>query len=784
MVSQKEWKFFRQKQKNANGKRRRIALSIVVFVFAVLLLAAFIDFSPHQTRFVSAYSCDLDMGENIFGEFGANIVFHSMRYLGLAAWLLPLSLLMVAGMLFRPETKPLNGGRILAIVAMFIGATGFLEYIHGNCMSPESFLKFSNNRFSTYLGGTVGHFIFRYAVERIFGTIGGMILLATTFALSAPYVFTKGTSLDIALERRIAQYGYFRTIIWGGIKLIFRTIYAILAWILRKFFHALRWMAGKIFSAKRPEALEIRENPEVREKAMVSQGKKFRAERMTPTGNYTMPPIELLQRGKKASSDDDHGAVLKQLIDTLAQFGIAVNPGEVHVGPVITRYEISPAPGVRVEKIVNLDKNIALNLRAQSVRILAPVPGRGCVGVELPNRNPQMVCLREILESPDWHSMKADIPIVLGRGTTGEPMINDLAKMPHMLIAGATGSGKTVCINAIIASLVYHSTPDDLRFIMVDPKIVEMQVFNKLPHMLIPVVTDPKKVPNALKWLISEMELRYKIFATAGVRNIAGFNAKILKDAKEAKRAEELDRLLSPEERSAVNSAAPQNVENVDVPDKKIPYIVCIIDELADLMMVAPADIETCVARLAQLARAAGIHLILATQRPSVNVITGVIKANLPSRIAFKVASKVDSRTILDVGGAEALLGRGDMLFQPPGAGGLLRAQGALVSDDEINKIVDFLSAKNGSPAYAMDVHALVESGEDGEDFSDENWEDEMIPRALEIIRNSDRASTSLLQRRLKIGYNRAARIMEALEAKGLVSATNWQQQKNDHDIP
>ncbi|MDR1433232.1 MAG: DNA translocase FtsK 4TM domain-containing protein [Puniceicoccales bacterium] len=782
MASQKEWKFFRQKQKRANHGRRHIALSVTISVFAVLLLAAFIDFSPHQTRLVSTHSYDPDIGENIFGEFGANIVFYAMRYLGLAAWLLPLSLLMVAGMLFRPETKPLNAGRLLAIAAMLIGAAGVLEYVHGNCMSQETFLGISGNRFSAHLGGTVGYFTFRCAIEKIFGSIGGMILLATTFTISAPYVFTKGTSLDIALERRMEQYGYFRTIVWGGIRIIFRAIRVVLLWIFVKIFHALRWVAQKRLPAKYPEGFEIRESSEIGNKATAPKGKKFRVERATPAGNYTMPPVELLQRAKKISSDDDHTAISKQLIDTLAQFGIAVNPGEVHVGPVITRYEISPAPGVRVEKIENLDKNIALNLRAQSVRILAPVPGRGCVGVELPNRNPQMVCLREILESPDWHGVKADIPIVLGRGTTGEPMINDLAKMPHMLIAGATGSGKTVCINAIIASLVYHSAPDDLRFIMVDPKIVEMQVFNKLPHMLIPVVTDPKKVPNALKWLICEMELRYKIFAAAGVRNIAGFNAKILKNAEETRRAEELDRSLSPEERSAVNSASAGNSGGIDIPDKKIPYIVCIIDELADLMMVAPADIETCVARLAQLARAAGIHLILATQRPSVNVITGVIKANLPSRIAFKVASKVDSRTILDGSGAEALLGRGDMLFQPPGAGGLLRAQGALVSDDEINKIVDFLSSKNGAPAYAMDVHALVENGEDGEDFSDGNWEDEMMPRALEIIRSSDRASTSLLQRRLKIGYNRAARIMEALEAKGLVSGTNGQQ-RGDHDI-
>ncbi|MDR2603060.1 MAG: DNA translocase FtsK, partial [Puniceicoccales bacterium] len=743
---------------------------MVVFILATLLLIAFIDFSPDQTRLVTACTDDQLADQNIVGEFGANVVFFSMRYFGFAAWLIPITLFIISHMLFMPETKPLNKGRITALVMMFASATGFLEYVQRYYLSTETFLRFSNNKFSAGLGGTVGYFIFHHMVERIFAATGSAILLFSLFVLSSPYIFTASLSLDGALKKNIQRYGYFRTIIWGGLKFTCIALYKLMAWIIKKIFSAVAWAWRKTFHMGGGHTSQTNTNKRDQHGA----DKSSPHERGVPKGDYILPPIELLQRAKKTSSDDDHSAVSKQLVDTLAQFGIAVQAGEVHIGPVITRYEISPAPGVRVEKIINLDKNIALNLRAQSVRILAPVPGRGCVGVELPNRNPQMVCLREILESNDWHTMKADIPIILGRGTTGEPMINDLSKMPHLLIAGATGSGKTVCINSIIASLVYHSTPDDLRFIMVDPKIVEMQVFNKLPHMLIPVVTDPKKVPNALKWLISEMELRYKIFARLGVRNIAGFNAKILKNADAVARAEELERSLSPEERSAMSTVIPQNPENVDIPNQRMPYIVCIIDELADLMMVAPADIETCVARLAQLARAAGIHLILATQRPSVNVITGIIKANLPSRIAFKVASKVDSRTILDAGGAEALLGRGDMLFQPPGASGLLRAQGALVSDEEINRIVDFLHDKNGDPEYAMDIHALVENGEDGDaELDNENWEDDMIPRALEIIRSNDRASISFLQRRLKIGYNRAARIMETLEAKGLVSNQN-----------
>jgi S-DNA-T family DNA segregation ATPase FtsK/SpoIIIE len=749
----------------------------VVFVFAALLLAAFIDFSPNQTKLISARSHDPHGSANIFGDFGANFVFFAMRYFGFAAWLLPFCLFMVAGMLFRSETKPLNAGRIVAITAMLIGASGFLEYVQGRYMSTDEFLKFSANKFSVGLGGTVGYFAFRYVAERIFASVGSAILMFTIFAIAAQYVFIKGTSLDLVLERKMRQHGHFGLVVFRGIKLFFLSTYAALMWIPRKISSLVSWIFAKTFYKKTEKIVK---NSKINGMETGAQkGEKNTANTREYAKDYTFPSIELLQRAKRISSDDDHSAVSRQLVDTLAQFGITVHPGEVHVGPVITRYEILPAPGVRVEKIVSLDKNIALNLCAQSVRVLAPVPGRGCVGVELPNRNPQMVCLREILESQDWLATKSDIPMVLGRGTTGEPIINDLAKMPHLLIAGATGSGKTVCINAIIASLVYHSTPNDLRFIMVDPKIIEMQVFNRLPHMLIPVVTDPKKVPNALKWLISEMELRYKIFAKVGVRNIAGFNAKMLKNSKGVARAEKLDRSLSQEERLAGISTVPRTSENIAIPNKKIPYIVCIIDELADLMMVASADVETCVARLAQLARAAGIHLILATQRPSVNVITGVIKANLPSRIAFKVASKVDSRIILDAGGAESLLGRGDMLFRPPEASALLRAQGALVSDDEINKIVDSMCAKNGKPIYATDVQTMVECGEDRDGSSNESLEDDVMQRALEVIRSGDRVSISLLQRKLKIGYTRAARIMEVLEARGLIGKQSEQQKKD-----
>ncbi len=491
-------------------------------------------------------------------------------------------------------------------------------------------------------------------------------------------------------------------------------------------------------------------------------------------GDYQFPTLDLLMEPPEevGNADDDHMEKARNLKETLAQFKVDVELGEVHTGPVITRYDVHPAAGVRVEKIANLDKNLAMALRADSVRILAPVPGKGCVGIEVPNSDPAAVCLKEILQSKAWADSGAEIPIVLGKEASGKALVADLTKMPHLLVAGSTGSGKTVCINAIIASLCYHSSPEDVRFIMVDPKIVEMKIYNDLPHMLIPVVTEPKKVPGALKWLLIEMERRYQIFSKVGVRNIAGFNAKILKDKEEKEKAQLLDAEMTAEERAALsNIQVPRDDDALEIPENKLPYIVCIIDELADLMMVAQADVETGIARLAQLARAAGIHLIIATQRPSVNVITGVIKANLPSRISFRVASYRDSQTILDGKGAEALIGRGDMLFIPPGSSTFVRAQGAFVSDDEINGIVDYLKI-NGPPEIIEEVREQIESA--GEDDvlgqgGDDGDEDPMVRKAIEVIRTTKRASTSNLQRKLSIGYNRAARIMDDLEDRGMI---------------
>src|SRR5205807_1025528 len=449
------------------------------------------------------------------------------------------------------------------------------------------------------------------------------------------------------------------------------------------------------------------------------------------------------------------------LIETLGQFGIAVAAGDITKGPTITRYEVYPAKGVRVDKIVSLERDLARATRAERINILAPIPGKDTVGIEIANTRKIKVTLRELMQSADWEEGKrrCKLPLALGKDVYGNVIIADLAQMPHLLIAGTTGSGKSVCINALIASILFRFTPEELRFIMIDPKVVEMQIYEKLPHLAFPVVTDPKKVLIALRWLSDEIDRRYKIFARVGVRNITSFNARPPK-----KTQKELDDDVvagvadATRSATAVTEVRVPREDELIIPDK-LPYVVLIIDELADLMQTAPADVESSIARMAAIARAAGIHLILATQTPRADVITGVIKANIPSRIAFQVASKIDSRVILDENGADRLLGQGDMLYLPPSTSRLIRAQGVLVTDDEIRELVDFVSGQGG-PAFDSTMQERLQSGVGpAEDVSEED--EELVEKCLEIIRQEKKASTSLLQRRLRLGYTRAARIVD-----------------------
>ncbi len=468
--------------------------------------------------------------------------------------------------------------------------------------------------------------------------------------------------------------------------------------------------------------------------------------------NWKLPGLDLLEpvttRPELGTLDiQAEGLLLKE---TLAEFGVEVEVTNIERGPVVTRYELLPAAGVRVERIAGLSNNIALAMKAETVRVQAPIPGKGVVGIEIPNSKTTAVYLREVVESEVWQSGRAALPLCLGKDVGGRVQVADLADMPHMLVAGATGSGKTVCMNSILAGLLLSRSPDQMRLMLVDPKIVEFSNFNSLPHLVVPVITDPKKVALGLRWAITEMEKRYKLFAKVGVRNIKAFNSRPIAKQEELF-AEEIP-------------TAPAPVEDA-IPDR-VPYIVIVVDELADLMMVAQAEVESQIARLAQLSRAVGIHMILATQRPSVNVITGTIKANFPARISFQVAQKVDSRTILDAAGADKLLGKGDMLFLPPGSPKLIRAQGAFTKDAEINGIIEFWK-KQGVPQYESAIKDKIEGKQ--VDLPDMEEDDEMLQQALEIIRQTRRASTSSLQRRLRIGYTRAARIMDMLEQKGVV---------------
>jgi S-DNA-T family DNA segregation ATPase FtsK/SpoIIIE len=501
-------------------------------------------------------------------------------------------------------------------------------------------------------------------------------------------------------------------------------------------------------------------------------------------GNYQLPPMDFLQHAdmtaKPTESKEELMANARLMQQTLAQFGIEVSLGDITKGPTITRYELHPAPGVKLEKIQSLSNNLAASLKAERIHILVPVPGKSSVGVEVPNTIKTKVIMRDLFESDEWRHTKARIPIALGKDVYGHPIVADLAEMPHLLIAGSTGSGKSVCINSIIASLLYRFSPDQLRFVMIDPKVVEMQQYNALPHLVVPVVTDPKKVLLALRWVVNEMEKRYQIFARVGVRNIKSFNDRP-KDKPLPTQEPELPLAAKKEKvEPGADGFAVEVDDQIVVPreediviPEKLSYIVVIIDELADLMLVAPADVEMAIARITQMARAAGIHCIVATQRPSVDVITGVIKANIPARIAFQVASRVDSRTILDAMGADKLLGKGDMLYLPPGSANLKRAQGALITDQELEQVVDFI-AKQAKPSYEVEIHKQLSKPSPGSDVESGIDEDEeIIQQCIEVIRSEQKASVSLLQRRLRLGYGRAARIMDELEQRGIVGPSN-----------
>ena len=801
--------------------RPRWVPATIYLLVGILLTVALAHYTPEQTTIRTTNPTET----NLVGWVGADSAFWLFFTLGAAAWLAAFFLFWLFYINMKGMRR-LAAARWVGIFFCIVSACGLLSMQDVAFTDPEIY--------ASGPGGELGQIVFQTALRDAMGVFGAGLLQGTVLVLSMVFVLTRdlGAWFDRAFawlfnlrerwrrrreakqqERNIKKEARAKLREQATSELRKQVANLGAAPEARKF--TLPKSSDQSLSIPPPKtqkALSLRglsSTPTASAKqppAPVAKGPALRIETVsaaepvpepavagklnlkivTPEAtrkaemrkqrdgdDYICPPLDILRDASMTNPEMDeteHAQNAETLMRTLSEFGVEVSLGEIHIGPVITRYEVMPAPGVRVEKISGLDKNIALGMRAQSVRILAPVPGKGVVGVEVPNKNATAVGLREILESADWVESKAELPIVIGKDVSGSPIVADLTRMPHLLIAGATGSGKSVCINSIIASLVYHAGPRKVRMLMIDPKIVELKIFNTLPHMMIPVVTEPKKVPGALKWLLNEMEKRYRIFAKVGVRNVSAFNSRNSGENHEVP-DDEADVHIVPEV-----AAVPRDEELV-IPDH-LPYIVCLIDELADLMMVAPAEVETSIARIAQLARAAGIHLIIATQRPSVNVITGVIKANLPSRIAFQVASKVDSRTILDTGGADQLIGRGDMLFSPPGTSRIIRAQGAFVSDDEVSAVIEALK-KNGPPAYLQEFQEHLDREEAAESEGggeDDESDDELLPQAIEVLKASRRASTSMLQRRLRIGYNRAARLMELLESRGIVGPENGAQ--------
>ncbi len=788
--------------------------AIVLLGVGTLLFLALISYVPKDipTWFplLNSTSSPNSPAQNFIGPLGAIAAGFCYFMIGAASYLLAAVLLGFGGAkLFHSSLRVTSR---LGWIALFI--------ISGACLFhlQSHFLGHWTSAFNIRgPGGWLGYYIGRQMLQRVMGQVGSLILLVGLYVTSLilmtglrPIHLVRQTVLSLRrgaaklnewqLNRRLR-----RSDLKGQLEISQKELARQQRSIekqLKKKGAPVAEPAGAFISAEelanrpKPKITDATALPEesARGRRKPSLAELRGGEKKAATAsadltnsnwdgeNYTLPGIDLLEphdtEGRGAADPAELQRIQQTLIETLGQFGIKVAAGDITKGPTITRYEVYPDPGIRVDKIVSLERDLARATRAERINILAPIPGKDTVGIELANSRKVKVTLRELMDSPDWTDTKAKLPLALGKDVYGKSIIADLAQMPHLLVAGTTGSGKSVCINSLIAAMLYRFTPDELRFIMIDPKVVEMQVYNDLPHLIIPVVTDPKKVLLALRHVIQEMEKRYKIFAQVGVRNISSFNAlpkkktqKELDEAAVAGATEETNNDSLTSSRPGSPTPAPMKVprdSDVIVPEK-MPYIVVIIDELADLMQTAPADVESAIARITQMARAAGIHLIVATQTPRADVITGVIKANIPSRIAFQVASKIDSRVILDENGADRLLGQGDMLYLPPGTSRLIRAQGVLVTDDEILHVVDFCK-KQGAPKFDPKLEEDLEasaSGGRGDDVTDED--EELVEKCLEIIRQEKRASTSLLQRRLRLGYTRAARIVDILEQRGIL---------------
>ncbi|WP_369682023.1 DNA translocase FtsK [Malonomonas rubra] len=692
---------------------------------------------------------------NLIGVFGAHLSDLLYQAFGLTAWLWPLGCLHLAWRWLKFREVPFRLSRLIAFLLLQITLGGLLAL-----QLEEVELLGSQIREA---GGAIGRVIVQILSSYL--NFGGATIVLIVFFLVSLILSTR-FSLVLFIDGFLESFGRRME----------------LSREARKVKKELRQKEKKLIK-KEPEIKAPRilpPEPKQQQEKIPSKKKKKSTDLenqetfsfLEPSGSYHMPGLSLLDHDGGDPRPIDKESLTKaarMLENKLLDFGVEGDVVEVKPGPVVTMYEFAPAPGVKVNKISNLQDDLAMALQAVSIRIVAPIPGRGVVGIEIPNKDRETVYLKEIIEDEAFQKTGGKLPMALGKDIFGNVVVSDLAKMPHLLVAGSTGSGKSVSINTMILSLLYRATPEDVRLIMIDPKMLELSIYEGIPHLLLPVVTNPKKASLALAWAVREMERRYQLMADKGVRNIDGYNRKLVKEAKEVENLppepEPVEDFLDAEMETPSFIEPEEELEH-----GHLPYIVVIVDELADLMMVAGKDIEESVARLAQMARAAGIHLILATQRPSVDVITGLIKANFPTRISFKVFSRTDSRTILDSMGAETLLGMGDMLFLPPGVGYLQRVHGAFVSELEVQRVVDFLS-KQGNAEYdksILQAPAASSSSDGDDDEYDERWDE-----ALKIVSDTRQASISMLQRRLRVGYNRAARMIERMEQEGIVGPSD-----------